>query len=188
MQKDASDLRPYTLLSGWASIVPGVRTTMMKLGPTYPAGVVSAPIFGEDNLPNPWSNPILLRIQRAMSPVAVADVVYWNANRMSNANGGWPAAVESVSRGVRLSRQLVVFNDTFAGTAVDVSWEMHQGAADGAIADQGSMRLAIPLGQRQTITIGVTTPAAGTTAVLVLQSSKDGRVIFRDDGQQLRLQ
>ena len=187
-QKDASDLRPYTLLSGWASFVPGVRTTMMKLEPTYPAGVISAPIYGEDNLPNPWSNPILVRIQRAMNPVAVADVAYWNANRMSNANGDWPAAIESVTHGTRLTRQIVVFNDTFAGTAVDVTWEMHQGTADGAIADQGSMRLTIPLGQRQTISIGVTAPATGTAAVLVLQSAKDGRVIFRDDGQQFRLQ
>ena len=64
---------------------------------------------------------------------------------------------------------------------------MHQGTADGAIADQGSMRLTIPLGQRQTVTIGVTTPATGTTAVFVLQSSKDGRAIFRDDGERLRL-
>jgi hypothetical protein len=27
-----------------------------------------------------------------------------------------------------------------------------------------------------------------TTAVLLLQASKDGRAIFRDDGEQLRLQ
>jgi hypothetical protein len=50
------------------------------------------------------------------------------------------------------------------------------------------MRLAIPLGQRQTITVGVTAPSTGTAAVLVLQSAKDGRVILRDDGQQFRLQ
>jgi hypothetical protein len=123
-----------------------------------------------------------------MNPVAVADVAYWNANRMSNSNGDWPAAIESVAHGARLSRQIVVFNDTFAGTAVDVTWEMHQDTAGGAIADQGSMRLTIPLGQRQTVTVGVTTPTTGSTAVLVLQSSKDGRVIFRDDAQQFRLQ
>jgi len=187
-QKDASDLRPYTLLSGWASVVPGIRTTMMKLEPTYPAGVISPPLFGEDNLADPWSNPIIVRIQRAMSPVAVADVPYWNANRMSNAAGAWPAAVETVSRGARLSRQLIVFNDTFAGTAVDLSWEMHEGTATGAVADQGSMRLTIPLGQRTTITINVTAPSTGTAAVLILQSSKDGRVIFRDDAQQFKLQ
>ena len=59
----------------------------------------------------------------------------------------------------------------------DVSWEMHEGTATGAVADQGSMRLTIPLGQRATITINVTAPSTGTSAALVLQSSKDGRVI-----------
>jgi hypothetical protein len=74
---------------------------MVNRGPG--PGVVSAPLYGEDNLPNPWSNPILVRIQRAMNPVAVAD---WNANRMSNASGDWPAVIESANHGTRLSRQL----------------------------------------------------------------------------------
>jgi hypothetical protein len=187
-QTDASDLRPYTLLSAWASVVPGIRTTMMKLEPTFPAGIISSPLFGEDNLPDPWSNPTIVRIQRAMNPMAVADVAYWNANRMSNSTGAWPAAVETVSSSARLSRQLVVFNDALAGTAVDVSWEMHQGTAGGPIADQGSMILDIPPGQRAMVTIAVTAPATGTSAVLVLQSSKDGRVLFRDDAQQFALQ
>jgi len=108
-QKDSSDLRPYTLLSGWASVVPGIRTTMMKLEPTFPDAIISPPLFGEDNLPDPWSNPIIVRIQRAMNPMAVADVAYWNANRMSNSTGAWPAVVETASRGARLSRQLLVF-------------------------------------------------------------------------------
>jgi len=33
----------------------------------------------------------------------------------------------------------------------------------------------------------VSAPASGTTAVLVLQSSKDGQVIFRDDAQVFTL-
>ncbi len=123
-----------------------------------------------------------------MNPVAVADIAYWNANRTSNTTGAWPAAVETVSRNARISRQLVVFNDTFAGTAVDVSWEMHQGTAGGPIADQGSMRVDIPLGQKAMVTIAVTVPATGTSAVLVLQSSKDGRMLFRDDAEQFGLQ
>jgi len=187
-QKDAADLRPYTLLSAWASFVPGIRTTMMKLEPTYPQGVVSPPLYGEDNLPSPWSNPIILRVQRAFNPVAVADVAYWNANKMSDASGNWPVAMEAVARGARLSRQIVVFNDTFSGTGVDVSWEMHAGSATGAIADQGTVHLDIPLGRHATATIAVTTPSSGTSAVLVLQSSKGGQTIFRDDAQTFTLQ
>jgi hypothetical protein len=187
-QKDAADLRPYTLLSGWASFVPGVRTTMMRLEPTYPEQVISPPLYGEDNLADPWSNPIILRIQRAMSPTLVADIAYWNANRMSNAAAAWPVSTETVSRGARLSRQLAVFNDTFAGTGVDVSWEMHQDTADGPIADQGSTRLDVPLGQHASVSIAVNAPATGQSAILVLQASKNGVAVFRDDGEKLQLQ
>ena len=70
----------------------------------------------------------------------------------------------------------MVFNDTFSGTSVDVSWEMHQETADGTIADQGTTKLDIPLGSRTTTSISVTTPASGSNAVLVLQSSKNGQV------------
>jgi hypothetical protein len=93
-----------------------------------------------------------------------------------------------VAKGTKLTRKLVVFNDTFSGTSVDVAWEMHAETADGAIADQGTTKLDIPLGSRTTTSISVTTPASGSNAVLVLQSSKNGQVIFRDDGEQLKLQ
>jgi hypothetical protein len=47
--KDASDLRPYTLLSGWAGVVPGVRTT------DFTPEEGGRPVYGADNLPDPWS-------------------------------------------------------------------------------------------------------------------------------------
>jgi hypothetical protein len=180
-QKDASDIRPYTLLSGWASFVPGVKKTMMSIEQG------GQPLFGEDNLPDPWSNPIITRIQRAFNPVLVADIAYWDANKLSDDQGTWPVSVESVSLGAKLTRKLVVFNDTFSGTAVDVSWEMHAGTADGAIADQGTTKLDIPLGSRTNTSITVTAPSSGTSAVLVLQSSKNGETIFRDDAEKFSL-
>jgi len=181
-QKDASDLRPYTLLSGWASFVPGVKKTAM----TIEQG--GAPLFGEDNLSDPWSSPIITRIQRAFNPVAVADVAYWDENKLSDANGTWPVSPETVARGAKLTRQLVVFNDTFSGTGVDVAWEMHADSATGAITDQGGMHVDVALGQRATASLTVTAPSSGTNAVLILQSSKNGVVIFRDDAELFRLQ
>jgi hypothetical protein len=51
-RQDASDVRPYTLLSGWSSFVPGtMRTTM-----TIEQG--GNPVFGEDNLPDPPQWPL----------------------------------------------------------------------------------------------------------------------------------
>ena len=181
-QQDSSDIRPYTLLSGWASFVPGVRTTMMSIEQGGP------PLFGEDNLPDPWSSPIITRIQRGFSPVAVVDVAYWTANEQSDKQGDWPVSIPSVSSGSKLTRQLMVFNDTFSGTAVNVSWEMHQDSATGAMSDQGSQIVTVPLGQRSAISITVTAPSSGTKAVLVLTSTKNGQQIFMDDGEAFTLQ
>ncbi|HVY41042.1 MAG TPA: glycoside hydrolase family 2 TIM barrel-domain containing protein, partial [Polyangia bacterium] len=186
--KDASDLRPYTLLSGWASFVPGVKTAMVSLEPTYPAGVVNHPHFGEDNLADPWSNAIIMRIQRGFNPVAVIDTAFWTANHLSNAAGGWPVTVETAAHGATLSRQLVVFNDTFAGTDVDVAWQMHTDSPTGAVSDQGTMRVSVPLGGHTAVPISVKAPATGTRGYLVLQSSKNGVVVFTEDAEYFNLQ
>ena len=180
-QKDPSDIRPYTLLSAWASFVPGVKANMMTIEQGRP------PLYTEDNLPMPWSNPIITRVQRAFNPVAVIDTAYWDANHASDKSGAWPISKPAISKGAQVSRQLVVFNDTLSGTGVDVAWEMHQDTATGAMSGQGTMRLDIPLAGHATVTATVTAPASGTTAVLILQSSKNGQVIFRDNGQVFTL-
>jgi hypothetical protein len=181
-QKDPSDIRPYTLLSAWASFVPGVRSNMMGIEQGGP------PLYDEDKLPSPWTNPIILRIQRAFNPVAVIDPAYWEANKMSDKSGNWPVSKPAVTRGSRVTRQLMVFNDTFSDTGVDVTWEMHQDSATGAMSDQGTMHLDIPLAGHTTVSVTVTAPSSGNTAVLVLQSSKGGTVLFRDDGESFTLQ
>jgi hypothetical protein len=184
----ADDLRPYTLLSGWASFVPGVTTAMMTLEPTYPARVINHPHFGEDNLPDPWSNPIIQRIQRGMNPVAVVDTAFWAANSLSNVTGDWPVATETAALGASLTRQLAVFNDTLSGTSVDVVWEVRTDAADGPIVSQGDVAVDVPLGEHATVPITVTLPSTGTRAYLVLRSRKDGREIFVEDAEWFQLQ
>ena len=52
-EKGAADIRPYTLLSAWSSVVPGVKRTDMTLEIGYPNG--PHPLYGEDNLPDPWA-------------------------------------------------------------------------------------------------------------------------------------
>ena len=84
--KDASDLRPYTLLSAWASVIPGVRT-----GDFVPEEG-GRPIYGADNLPDPWSNPQIQRVQAAFNPVAAVDLPYWSASGNSDSNGTFPLA------------------------------------------------------------------------------------------------
>jgi hypothetical protein len=50
------------------------------------------------------------------------------------------------------------------------------------------MHLDVPLGGHATVTAAVTAPASGTTAVLVLKSSKNGTMLFEDDGEAFTLQ
>ena len=79
------------------------------------------PVFGEDNLPDPWSSAILRRIQHGFSPVLVADQAYWEANKMSNANGDWPVSVPAIAKGATRTTNLLIFNDTFGGTTINVT-------------------------------------------------------------------
>ena len=150
-RQGAADIRPYTLLSGWASVVPGITRASMRLEPNR-EGVVNPPLFAEDNLPDPWSNPLIVRIQRAFNPVAVVDLAYWNANRTSNTNGDWPSVAQSLARSATSMRTLMVFNDTFSGTAVDVTWEVRAGSATGAVASQGTQTVQVPLGGSSQLT------------------------------------
>ncbi len=185
--KDASEIRPYALLSGWASVIPGVTTDIMLLEPTYPARVINPPLFGEDNLPDPWSNPILMRIQRAFNPLLVADSDYWAANHLSDTSGDWPVNVPALTRDSDVTRNLVMFNDTFSDTGVDITWELRADAPDGAIASSASIHVDIPLGALVSQAIQVHTPASGTTAYLVLRAQKNGETLFEDAATQFTL-
>ena len=56
-EQGADDIRPYTLLSAWSSLIPGTQTSQMTLEQG------GHPIYGEDDLPDPWANPQFQRVQ-----------------------------------------------------------------------------------------------------------------------------
>jgi hypothetical protein len=141
------------------------------------------PIYGEDNLPDPWANPQIQRVQKAFSPVLVADRDYWAANELSDQNGDWPSVSVPLTRGTPTTRTLVVFNDTFAGTTVDVHWELHEGSPAGPLAAGEHLKLDVPLGESVHQPITFTPPATDGPLFLVLTASKPGQgVLFTDDG------
>jgi Glycosyl hydrolases family 2, TIM barrel domain/Glycosyl hydrolases family 2, sugar binding domain/Glycosyl hydrolases family 2 len=180
-RQDASDIRPYTLLSGWASVIPGVLRSGMTIEQCGP------PVYGEDNLPDPWSSPIITRVQNGFNPVLVADQDYWEANKMSNNNGDWPTSVPPMAAGSSASRTLLIFNDTFAGTAVSVTWEVQGGSATGAIASMGTFNVDVPLGTMASHSINITAPASGSTFYLVLRAQKNGTTVFEETGESFKL-
>ncbi|WP_405148808.1 RICIN domain-containing protein [Sphaerisporangium sp. NBC_01403] len=181
--KDASDLRPYTLLSGWAGFVPGVRTT------DFVPEEGGHPVYGADNLPDPWSNPQIQRIQTAFHPVAAIDLPYWSASGPSDANGSFPLpqAVDNYAHNTPVTRNITVFNDDLRDTSVAFAWTARLDRPDGSVIASGNTDLTIPLGSRVTRPISFTTPASGAKVYLVLSTTKPGGTTFTDTAEYFTL-
>ncbi len=174
--KDASDLRPYTLLSAWAGFVPGVRTT------DFTPEEGGHPVYGADNLPDPWSNPQIQRVQAAFNPNAAIDLPYWSASGGSDSNGDFPLpqAVPGYVGNSTVNRTITVFNDDFTGTDVGFAWSAHLDSATGPVIASGNTTLTIPLGSKATQTVSFTAPASGSRVYLALSTSKSGTTTFSD--------
>ena len=187
--KGASDIRPYTLLSAWSSFIPGVSTDQMRLeNPPWNQEALY-PLYGENNLPDPWSNSQVQRVQAGFHPVLVADSDYWNSNKLSNTNGEWPANIPFLNPGRAATRTLTIYNDTFRDPSVEVTWELREGSAKGAVAASGSFTIDVPLGYTASRDISFTTPTAadGTIYHLVLSSKKGGVEMFRETSQKFMI-
>ena len=174
--KDASDLRPYTLLSAWAGVIPGVRTT------DFTPEEGGHPVYGADNLSDPWSNPQFQRVQAAFNPVAAIDLPYWSASGVSDSNGTFPLpqAVPGYAANSTVNRTISVFNDDFTGTAVGFAWSARLDSATGPVITSGNTTLTVPLGSKATQTVSFTAPSSGSRVYLVLSTSKAGTTVFSD--------
>ncbi|WP_328842202.1 RICIN domain-containing protein [Streptomyces europaeiscabiei] len=181
--KDAADLRPYTLLSGWAGFVPGVKST------DFVPEEGGHPVYGEDNLSDPWSNPQIRRIQAAFNPIAAVDLPYWSASGESDQDGNFPlpAAVDSYAHNSAVTRNITVFNDDLSGTSVGFTWTARLDRPDGTVIDSGNESLTIPLGSRVTRPISFTAPSSGSRVYLVLSTTKSGSTTFTDSVEYLNL-
>ena len=181
--KDASDLRPYTLLSAWAGFVPGVKTT------DFTPEEGGHPIYGADNLTDPWSNPQIQRIQAAFNPIAALDLPYWSACGVSDSNADFPlsSAVPSYAYGSTVTRNITVFNDDFSSTSVGFTWTARLDQPTGTVIATGTSTLTVPLGSRLTQLVTFTAPASGSRIYLVLSTSKSGTTTFTDAAEYFTL-
>jgi hypothetical protein len=185
-EQGGSEARPYTLLSGWVSHIPGVKRTDMRLESGYPNG--PHPIYGEDNLPDPWANPTIRLVQHSFNPVAVIDSAFWNANKLSNEAGAWPTTPAVITPG-STTRQLTVFNDSFSGERLTVSWSLRAGSASGRPVDRGSADWKVGLGGRQQYPITFTAPATGQPLYLDITVKKPGEgTLFHDASTVFQVQ
>ena len=179
--KGGADLRPYTLLSAWDGFVPGVKST------DFTTEERRNPLFGADNLTDPWSNSRIQLIQKAFNPVAAVDLPFWDASGPSDSNGTFPVptSVPDYAAGQAVSRTVTVFNDTFAGTTVGFSWTANANSPTGPVIASGSSNLTVPLGGRTNTSVNFTAPASGTNAYLTFTTTKNGSTLFSDSTEYL---
>jgi hypothetical protein len=100
-----------------------------------------------------------------------------------NASGEWPASPTTLPRGIPSTRDLAVFNDTFAGQSIDLKWSLRVGTATGPAVAGATVAVTVPLGGHVIQRITFTPPAGTQPLVLVLSAIKPGRGnVFHDDG------
>ncbi|MBI4979022.1 MAG: carbohydrate binding domain-containing protein [Spirochaetes bacterium] len=107
-------------------------------------------------------------IVKSFAPVAVYDMAY-------DELGPFPKAPQ-IKSGQPQQRTLVIYNDTFSGTVVEVGWRVMSG--DKKIAGE-KKTMTVGLGDHVTSVISFTPNEAGDIT-LELMAAKDGREMFRD--------
>lgn len=181
-EKSASDIRPYTLAGAWAGVIPGTKSTDFTTDNHH-----AHPLYGEDNLADPWSHPQIRLMQRAFNPLLVADRDYWEHHKLSDAAGEWPTPTRPVTlrAGEKSRRTLIVFNDTFeGGDEVSVRWEAREGAADGPVLEQGSFTAEVKRGWIGRREIEFTPKTPGKRLYLTITAAMPGfGEVFREDNQ-----
>lgn len=170
----ASDVRPYVLLSSWASSIPGVKTT------DFLTEENRHPVYGEDNLPDPWVHPGIHLLQTACSPFLAVDAEFWRLNKSSDAFGHFPVQFPVLQAMSSASRIITVFNDDMAGDELELVWELREGSLSNWVYAQGKVPLVIMPGYSQTIDLEFRTPRFNTFIFLTLKVTKNGRKVFTD--------
>lgn len=170
----ASDVRPYVLLSSWASSVPGVRTT------DFLTEENRHPVYGEDNLPDPWSHPSIQLLQTANHPLLAFDVAFWRLNRKGDAWGHFPVLAPPLPAAAEVTREIIIFNDEFAGDQLELRWEVREGSPSNCTYASGVVPLRIAPGFMGKALVCFRTPTFNTHIFLILQVWKDGVKRFCD--------
>jgi hypothetical protein len=171
----ASDARPYTLLSSWASCIPGVKNT------DFLTEENRHPLYGANNLPEPWNHPGIRLLQKACHPLLAIDVAFWRMNRKTDAFGHFPVCAPELPASTAIERTLLVFNDELAGRDLLLRWEIREGHPANQLWDRGMCALSIEPGFSAPATIRFETPKFNTQFFVKLIVEKDGALRFEEE-------
>lgn len=173
--EEASDIRPYVLLSSWASSIPGVKTS------DFLTEEGRYPVYGEDNLSDPWSHPGIKLIQKACNPLFAFDYKFWKMNESSNSAGCFPVVVPKIKADSKITREIVVFNDDLFDSEIDLSWEVREENPSNKIFDQGETKIHIKPGFMIRTSISFKTTRYNCSMFLTLHIRKNGVERFSDN-------
>ena len=173
--RDASDLRPYVLVSSWASSVPGVKTTDLLTEENR------HPVLGEDNLSDPWVHSGIQLLQKAYHPLLAMDYDFWWLNRKCDMFGRFPVSAPVIQARAKVEREITVFNDEFCGDELELVWEIREGSNANWVWERGSIPLSIKPGYAAKAAIQFKATQFNTFMFLTLKVFKGGVERFADN-------
>ncbi len=171
----ASDARPYTLLSSWASCIPGVKNT------DFLTEENRHPVYGENNLPEPWSHPGLRLLQKSCHPLLALDVEFWRMNRKADAFGHFPVCAPELPAATATERTVLLFNDELLGRELVLRWEIREGHPGNRLWDQGACAVSIEPGFSAPVSVRFKTPKFNTQLFVKLIVEKNDQIRFEDE-------
>jgi hypothetical protein len=180
--KGNSDIRNYVLNNAWPNYVPGQGPELQMLEKK----VKNIRWYDEIHdilpaIPDPWTNPNIILMQKSFNPVPVWDIRFDEANKLSNEAGEWPVVKPELIAGRKETRQLAVFNDEFSGDEIKVTWELRLGSRGGRVYDSGEFLIVVPFGEFRKRNIDFIVPGDLGDLCLALRSSKGGEERYSED-------
>jgi hypothetical protein len=129
-----------------------------------------------------WNSPVMLWMQKCFHPYLATDTEFMLVN--GPFSKAWPRKLPSFKVGQPIKRDIVMFNDSLQDGSFELRWSARWEGVDGEILTNGVVP-AVPIkaGFHQTQVIEFTTPPIKTRRwlSLILESYKDGNLVFRDD-------
>jgi len=141
-----------------------------------------------------WGSPIVTFTQRSLHPYLVQDrgLLETNPDVPRGEDKGqaeWPYQIPVCAAGQNVERHIEVFNGGLFGNRLTLRWSAHWDQADGPLALAGAdIPCELEPGFHATEPITFTIPTidrAQRKLYLVLESLKDGKVVFREEGTWL---
>ena len=135
-----------------------------------------------------WGSPLVKYVQTALHPYLIMDQ---GIERIAPYTPDWPGVTPTIKPGSPFSRSIEIFNDGLFGNRLTFRWSAHWDSPIGDKIAEGNKDLQIEPGFHATEKIDFAAPAIGPAKerhlFLVMESIKEGKVVFREDRIHFRI-